>query len=182
MFYNSPDTQDYAKNKVKSYFKFLFCKNPTVNQPIAIDRIIPNDPVNINEESSNELKFLKRRLMLHIHVEYTVLYCIEAIFGIYEENGFTVKGSKKMGLKTIFNDTHIPHILALYPPNSDIYKLLSEYCVMPLHRIIQIQAEFEPSQPQDQNIHPQPISPSNEIYVTRLGMKQTDLEGMPPIV
>ena len=179
VLFNSPDTQEYAKRKIHSYLKILLNKNPTANQPITIAGNILQDPVFINEKSSNELQLLKRRLLMHIHVECTVLYCMKAIFSIYEQNGFTVKGGKKMDMKTIFNDTQILLILAVYPPNSDVNQLLSNYCVMPQHKIVQMQACSDPNQRRGQNIHHKPKTPRSK---TSLGQQMEDLEGMPQIV
>ena len=68
--------------------------------------------------------------MMHIRIEYTVENCLQSIFNIYEMNNYVQRVVKQTTINKVFNESKIENLVNMYPENTHVYNLLSQYCLL----------------------------------------------------
>ena len=132
---NSHDMQRYGKRK---FLNFLNLVSNVVQlrqravAPFMITEEKFTDCLPLSDQSQQDLEFIKKRLMMHIRIKYIVKNCLRVIFDIYETTNYVRRGVKKIHINKVFNETEIQIILSMYPENTEVYQMLTQYCIIPV--------------------------------------------------
>ena len=134
ILFNSYDLQQYVKRKFLSFPNFFFSviakRNEIIESSVVTLEPLPDD-IPLTVQNEQDIENLKTRLMMHIRIEYTVKNCLQSIFNIYEMSDFVKRGVKQIPINKMFTESEIEKLANMYPKNTIVYDLLSQYCLLP---------------------------------------------------